>query len=44
VNYGQQHSKSMIAAAVASIVMAAGLAAPAQANKDNSASTKEPAV
>jgi phospholipase C len=42
VNYGQQISKSMIAAAVASIVMAAGVAAPAYANKDNSASTKTP--
>jgi phospholipase C len=42
VNYGQQHSKSMIAAAVASIVLAAGLAAPVHANNDNSASTKTP--
>jgi phospholipase C len=32
----------MIAAAVASIVLAAGLAAPVQANNDNSASTKTP--
>jgi phospholipase C len=42
VNSGQQHSKSMIAAVVASIVMAGGLAAPALANRDNSASTKTP--
>jgi len=48
VNPGQQHSKSMIAAVVASIVMAGGLAAPTQANqaspanRDNSASTKTP--
>jgi phospholipase C len=48
VNPGQQHSKSLIAAVVASIVMAGGLAAPTQANqpnqsnKDNSASTRTP--
>ncbi len=42
MNSGQQHSKSMIAAVVASIIVAGGLAAPAQANKDNSASTRTP--